>query len=359
MADRPVRWGFLSTARIGTRVWHAVHHSGNGVVAAVASRDKAKAEAFIREHQQQAAFAEAPRALGSYEELLADPNVDAVYIPLPTGLRRDWVIAAARAGKHVACEKPTADSLPSLEAMIAACEQAGVQFMDGVMFMHGPRLKTIRALLDDGKTVGDLRRVTSQFAFHGDDKFFAGDIRMDSALEPFGSLGDLGWYDIRVSLFAAKWELPQAVSGRILRAGRRPASPGDVPVSFSGELLYDGWSAGFYCSFATTFHQWVHIEGTRGGVYWDDFVGPQRGDVARYWIRREEKLTEETGDPSPQGQATWLYRNFATLVQSGKREPFWPEISWKTQYVMEACLRSARHAAPGTLIPIERRGRKQ
>lgn len=349
----------MSTARINTRVWNAIYHSGNGVVAAVASREKPKAEQFIREHQAMAAFPAAPRALGSYEELLADPQVDAVYIPLPTGLRREWVIAAAKAGKHVACEKPTADSLQSLEAMIAACSAAGVQFMDGVMFMHGPRLKVLRELLADGKTVGELRRVTSQFSFHGDERFFQKDIRMDSALEPFGTLGDLGWYDIRVSLFAANWELPLAVSGRILRSGRRPASPADVPVSFSGELIYKDWSAGFYCSFATAFHQWVHIEGTQGGVYWDDFVGPQKGDVARFWIRREERLTEETGDPSPQGQATWLYRNFANLVLAGKRDPFWPEISWKTQYVMEACLRSARHASPGTLISLERRGRTQ
>ncbi|HEY3754794.1 MAG TPA: Gfo/Idh/MocA family oxidoreductase [Opitutaceae bacterium] len=354
MAEQPVRWGFLSTARIGTRVWNAVFHSGNGVVAAVASRDRAKAEAFIAEHQKVAPFAAAPRAFGSYEEMLADPGIDAVYVPLPTGLRCEWVVAAARAGKHVACEKPTADSLENLEKMLAACEQAGVQFMDGVMFMHGPRLKHIRAVLDDGQSVGNLRRVTSQFAFHGDEKFFQKDIRVDSKLEPFGTLGDLGWYDIRVSLFAGKWELPKAVSGRILRAGRRPESPGDVPISFSGELIYDTWSAGFYCSFATAFHQWVHIEGDKGGVYWDDFVGPQKGETARYWVRRAESVTEETGDPSPQGQATWLYRNFANLVRAGKPDPFWPEISWRTQYVMEACLRSALLPNPGTLVPLER-----
>ncbi len=103
---KKLRIGFLSTAGIGKKNWKAIFNSGNGIVTAVASRDLNKSREFIDECQGKFAFAQKPMALGSYEELLALPDVDAVYIPLPTGLRQKWVLRAAAAGKHVICEKP-------------------------------------------------------------------------------------------------------------------------------------------------------------------------------------------------------------------------------------------------------------
>ena len=103
-----LRIGFLSTANIGRQNWKAVFSSGNCVVTAVASRDLERSRRFIAENQEKAAFATPPAPLDSYEALLASKDVDAVYIPLPTGLRREWVVRAAEAGKHVVCEKPCA-----------------------------------------------------------------------------------------------------------------------------------------------------------------------------------------------------------------------------------------------------------
>src|SRR5215471_7072705 len=134
-----LRWGILSTANIASKNWKAIHASGNSVVTAVASRDLERAREFIRLCQAEAAFETPPVALGSYEELLASKNVDAVYIPLPTGLRKPWVLRAAAAGKHVLCEKPCGLNLAEVQEMVAACRKNGVQFMDGVMFMHNPR----------------------------------------------------------------------------------------------------------------------------------------------------------------------------------------------------------------------------
>ena len=102
------RWGILSTAGIARKNWQAIHNSGNGTIVAVASRDAAKAQQFIDECQADVSFATAPEAIGGYDELLGRDDIDAVYIPLPTGLRKEWVIKAAQAGKHVMCEKPCA-----------------------------------------------------------------------------------------------------------------------------------------------------------------------------------------------------------------------------------------------------------
>ena len=213
--DKPLlRWGILGAANIARKNWKAIWNSKNGRVAAVASRDLRRSRRFIKECQAQAPFRPAPRALGSYEELLAAPDVDAVYIPLPTGIRGHWVKRAAEAGKHVVCEKPCATSVAELAEMLDACRRNQVQFMDGVMFMHSRRLERIREVLDDGQTVGPIRRITSAFTFRADEEFFASNIRAQSELEPHGCLGDLGWYCIRFALWAMNWKLPQRVTGQ-------------------------------------------------------------------------------------------------------------------------------------------------
>src|SRR5271170_5364629 len=116
-----LRFGILGTADIARKNWKAIFHSGNCEIVAVASRDVERSRKFIAEGQAQVPFSTTPAAFGSYEELLASPDVDAVYIPLPTGLRKEWVMRAAAAGKHVICEKPCAVSAGDLEEMISAC----------------------------------------------------------------------------------------------------------------------------------------------------------------------------------------------------------------------------------------------
>src|SRR5580700_6275651 len=224
-----LRIGILSTARIGRKNWKAIFNSGNCVVAAVASREAQRSHAFIHECQAKFAFEHVPVALGSYEALLASPDVDAVYIPLPTGLRKEYVLRAAAAGKHVLCEKPCGASAADLEEMLAACRKHSVQFMDGVMFMHSPRMARVREYLDDGQSVGPIRRIASAFSFYLGEEFFRTNIRTDGALEPTGCLGDLGWYCIRFALWTLHWQMPEAVAGKILSQSDnlpgRPSSP--------------------------------------------------------------------------------------------------------------------------------------
>ena len=356
---KQLRFGFLGTAKIGRQNWKAIFNSGNATVTAVASRDAERSRGYIRDCQRDFPFATEPAALGSYEELLNSPNVDAVYIPLPTGLRKEWVLRAAAAGKHIVCEKPCGVNLADVREMTDACRKRRVQFMDGVMFMHNQRLARVREVLNDEESVGPVRRITSAFSFLGSGGFSERDIRMDGRLEPTGCLGDLGWYCIRITLWALNWQLPLAVSARILS---RSGPMGDrVPAAteFSAELLFAGGvSADFYCSFLIAFQNWTVISGRDGWLRLPDFVLPFNTREPSFEVNRAEiRVPPPSGapassvpvsDPAELGHATAqntiMFRNFADQVLSGKLNEEWPMWALKTQEVLDACFDSARAA---------------
>lgn len=359
MTSNQCRWGFLSTAGIARKNWQAIRDAGNARLVAVASRDVEKSRQFIAECQQHVPVDVPPVALGSYEELIARDDVDAVYIPLPTGLRKEWVLRAAAAGKHVLVEKPVGVTAADVEEMIAACERAGVQFMDGVMFMHTKRLVEVRKALDDPTVVGSIRRITTQFSFDGGDEFLRDNIRTRSDLEPQGCLGDLGWYCIRFALWTMRYEMPLRVTGRILSEIHRAGSPAPVPTQFSGELVFaNNISASFYNSFITENQQWAHVSGNKGFLQIPDFVLPFAGGPTRFSVTKskfkvtgcqfdmnENSTTEHIDEPpnnAPGSQESNLFREFSQLVCGGKRDPHWPRITLLTQRVMDACLKSAR-----------------
>ena len=340
----PLRWGFMSTAGIGRKNWQALSQADNGVLTVVAGRDAGRCERYIDECQADAPFAVRPRAIGGYEALIAAPDVDAVYIPLPTALRAEWVIRAARAGKHVLCEKPCAINADGLETMLAACREHRVQFMDGVMFMHHHRMAQVRKVLDDGVSTGQIRRITSTFSFQGAGEFFQKNIRVHPELEPAGCLGDLGWYCLRIALWALRWQAPLEVTGRILSGtGQGPAA---VPLEFSGELVFaDGVSAGFYCSFTAPLQQWVNVSGTQGWLRMDDFVHPNPPLAPTFQLNGVEvPVPAGAADAGgPRAQDVNMFRHFAEQVRSGRLNTDWPQWSLKTQLVQDACLRSARN----------------
>ena len=273
------RWGVIGTARIARKVVRAMHLSQHANPVAIASRDLDRALAFAEENDLK-------RTFGSYEELLADPQIDAVYVPVPTGMRRDVVIEAARAGKHVLCEKPVAPNAATAEQMINACRDFGVQFMDGVMFMHHHRLELLR------KQIGDLnfdpRLVESAFSFNADAQYLESNIRTSIETEPLGCVGDLGWYCVRMSLILMQ-DLPCVV-----RAWHHQMH-GGVPIHTTGELVFEGCSglrlARFQCSYCHPLRQWVEIVGDGGCIRIPDFVigSPSEAEVE---IETESTLNE-------------------------------------------------------------------
>jgi predicted dehydrogenase len=359
------RWGILGTANIARKNWKAMRISGNSIVTAVASRDAAKARKFIDECQSDIAFTPAPAACGSYDELLKRTDVDAVYIPLPTGIRREWVVKAAQAGKHIICEKPCGTNAADMRAMLDACKANKVQFMDGVMFIHSARLPLLRKVIDDGESVGTLRRIASSFCFQATGDFMEKNIRVSHELEPLGALGDLGWYNLRFSLWVMKHQMPERASGRILHEQGSGSKP--VPIEFSGELFFPGGvSASFYCSFRTENQQWAHISGTKGSLALDDFVLPFYGAEAAFETNRpifrvagctfnmeshpRRYAVNEYSEGAPGAQEVNMIRNFAEIVTSRKLDPTWGDIALKTQLALDACLQSAREG--GKLVAV-------
>ena len=352
-----LRIGFLSTAGIGRKNWKAILNSGNSIVSTVASRDLQKSQAFIRECQDEHSFDPIPDALGSYEELIHSPNVDAIYIPLPTALRKDFVLRAAAAGKHILCEKPCAASVDGLEAMLAACKKNSVHFLDGVMFMHNIRLPKIRAALDDGQSVGQIRRITSAFSFYPGEEFFSTNIRANGALEPAGCAGDLGWYSIRFSLWAMNWQMPESVSGKILSQSENFPGRPSSPTEFSATLNYPGGvTAEFYSSFRAAKQQWVIVSGQKGWLRLPDFVHPFNGYEPAFEVN-ERFITVPGEMPCPPGanamdfghataQDTRMWRNFANQIASGKLNEDWAMWALKTQIVLDACRESAKQNSP-------------
>lgn len=359
MSNKLCRWGFLSTASIGRKNWQAVRDAGNAAVVAVASRSAAAAEKFIDECQAECPIPERPKALGSYEALIDSPEVDAIYVPLPTGLRKGWVLRAARAGKHVLIEKPAGDSAADVEEMIAACDASHVQFMDGVMFMHTERLQKMRKTLDEG-AIGQVRRITAQFSFHGGEEFVKSNIRTHSVLESMGALGDLGWYTSRFILWAMKYEMPLSLSARMHSEMQHPDSPGPVPAELSAELVFQGGvSAAMHCSFVAEHCQLAMVGGTKGYLTLRDFVLPFQGTGLDYEVLNsafvangcqfamESRITRHAGkeptNNAPGSQEANLLKTFSANVLAGSPDPFWPEVTLKTQRLLDACLHSARH----------------
>lgn len=346
---KKLRFGFLSTANIGRKNWKSIRDSGNATVTAIASRDVAKAQRFINEMQQEARFETAPEAFGSYEELIASPNVDAVYIPLPTGMRKEWVLRAAAAGKHVICEKPCGVNATQVQEMIAACEKNRVQFMDGVMFMHSARMPELRRILDDGKSIGTIKRITTNFSFRMDENVYDTNIRINSQMEPAGCLGDLGWYNIRIILWAMNWRMPRIVRADALaeRSAGRGLAP--VPVDFSGELIFDDQSsASFYCTFRAQYQNWVHVSGQGGWLLVPDFVHERSNHEHVFEVNQKPVAVKgcncdgKHDDGQEFSQHVNMMRNFAKQVASGTLNKEWPMWALKTQEVMDMCLDSAR-----------------
>jgi xylose dehydrogenase (NAD/NADP) len=177
-----VSWGFISTANINDKLLAGAAESDRVDIIAVASRDAARAEAYARERGIE-------RAYGSYEELLADPDVEAVYISLPNSLHVEWSIRALEAGKHVLCEKPLSRRAEEVERAFDVAEQSGRRLMEAFMYRHNPQTARLKELVDGG-AIGRLRLVRAAFSFPLAD---AENVRLNPSLDG-GGLMDVGCY---------------------------------------------------------------------------------------------------------------------------------------------------------------------
>ena len=243
-----VRWGILSTANIGVRkVIPATQKAERCEVVAIASRDGERAA-------RTAAELGIPRAHEGYEALLSDPEVDAVYIPLPNSEHAAWTIAAARAGKHVLCEKPLAMTAAEAEEMVRACANEGVLLMEAFMYRLHPSWEAVRDLVASGR-IGRVRAVQSWFSYFNDDPR---NIRNVPELGG-GALYDIGCYCINLSRMLFGGE-PTGIEASVTR----DATGTDVLTS--AILAFDEDVATFTCSTRAEPDQRVHIYGTEGRI---------------------------------------------------------------------------------------------
>jgi predicted dehydrogenase len=327
-----LRIGILSTADIArTKVIPGMRKATRCEVVAIASRDGARA-------RQVAAELSIPTAHDSYEALLADPGVDAVYIPLPNHLHARWTLAAAAAGKHVLCEKPLAMTSNQAREMIDACRSAGVILMEAFMYRLHPTWTAVRELVDAGR-IGRLVAVQSWFSYFNDDPANIRNVREAGG----GALYDIGCYCVNLSRTLFRGE-PTRVVGSLRRD---PVGGTDTLVS--ALLEFGDGVATFTASTRAEDDQRVHVYGTQGrisiGIPFN--VPPDRPTQVYLSAGGNpptdpdtEVLTFAVADPY-----TIEMERFAEMVLDGAPPPFPPEDAAANLAVMERIVASAE--APG------------
>ena len=250
--ETPVSWGVLGTADIALRkVIPAMKKASLTDVVAIASRSAEKAE-------QAAAQLGIPHAYDSYEALLADTSIEAVYIPLPNHIHADWSIKAASAGKHVLCEKPMALTVQDARGMIDACEAAGVKLMEAFMYRLHPMWLETKRIVESGE-IGDLMAVQAVFSYFNDDPHNIRNILSFGG----GALFDVGCYPVNASRMLFKSE-PSVIHAAVKRDPRFKTD-----ILTSAVLDFDGRHASFTCSTQMEPDQRVDIIGTAGRIHID------------------------------------------------------------------------------------------
>jgi xylose dehydrogenase (NAD/NADP) len=267
--SQKVRWGILSTAKIGqTRVVPAIHDTDNGEVVAVASRDLARAQAFARQLN-------IPTAYGSYEELLADPEIDAIYNPLPNSQHAYWSMRCADAGKPTLCEKPLARSGDEAQAMVDYFKARDILFAEAFMYRFHPQTQQVKRLLHEG-AIGQLTTMQASFTFAISDE---NNIRLSRELAG-GSLMDVGCYCVNVMRLMTGEE-PDRVSGAAAYGPRT-----GVDEWLAGVLGFPSGVVGhFDCSLRTFFSHTYELRGTQGRILVEEafVMDALRGTVIRHW----------------------------------------------------------------------------
>src|SRR3984885_5329352 len=244
-----LRWGVLSTANIGLKkVIPAMQLGAYTTIAAIASRNLAKA-------QEAAKALNIPTAYGSYEELLADPNVDAIYNPLPNQLHVPWTILAAEAGKHVLCEKPLSLTVAEAKSLLAVRSRTGVKIGEAFMIRSAPQWLRLRELINQGR-IGELRSVAGFFSYHNIDPAH---IR-NQVESGGGALMDIGCYLIH----SARYAFAQEPTRVVARIDRDPKMHTDRLTS--ALLDFPAGQSIFTCSMQLVPYQRIHFFGTRGRI---------------------------------------------------------------------------------------------
>jgi D-xylose 1-dehydrogenase (NADP+, D-xylono-1,5-lactone-forming) len=267
---QPLNWGLLSTAKINHALIKPLNASPRTRLLAVGSRSQSTADEYARQWN-------IPRAHGSYEALLADPEIDVVYNSLPNNLHTEWTIKALRAGKHVLCEKPLAVSLDEVDAMIRAAKETGKVLTEAFMYRHHPQTLKVKEIVDGG-AVGQLKVIRGAFSYT---LLREGSFRWLEE-KGGGSIWDVGCYPISYARMITGEE-PLEVFGWQLTGS------GGADETFVGQMKFPG---GIFCQFDSGFQSQhrsqVEIVGTEGAL---DIPNPYKPDLkSTIQLRRGDEI---------------------------------------------------------------------
>ncbi len=331
---KKVRWGILGTARIALeKVIPAMQSGAYCEMTAIASRDREKARTV-------ADRLNIPTAHGSYEALLADPGIDAVYIPLPNHLHVPWSIKALNAGKHVLCEKPIGVTAAQARQLLEAVRQKPeLKVMEAFMYRHHPQWLRAKGLVDDGK-IGDLRTIQSFFSYHNVDP----DNIRNLVDTGGGGLMDIGCYCISLSRFLFDAE-PRRVCG---------VMDHDPELSIDrmagGVLDFGAGTSSFTCATQLTPYQRVNVFGTTGRIEIEIPFNAPVDRPCRIWLQRDGQIDEialETCD-----QYTIQGDLFSRAVLDDSDVPTPLEDALANMIIIEALTKSAETDAWCPVQPI-------
>ncbi len=244
--SQTVRWGLLSTANINKALVGPLQKSARSELVAVASRDLERAKAYAGRH-------DIPKAHGSYEALLADPEVDAIYLSLPNGMHATWAVKAAQAGKHVLCEKPLVVSLAEFDRVAAAVRASGVTLFEAFMYLHHPQTRLALEMVRSGR-LGKLQLINSWFNFHLPPER-AENVRLRSDLTG-GAAWDVGVYPNSLAVLAAGQGAPVKVWAQQI------VGESGVDVAMRAQLVFaSGAVAQISSGFRTPFREAAYLVG--------------------------------------------------------------------------------------------------
>jgi len=322
--ERKLNWGVLGAAGINRAVIPAIQASSTGTVVAIASRDLQKAKNAAEQYR-------IPIAYGSYEELLQDKRIDAVYIPLPNHLHKEWTIRAAEAGKHVLCEKPIALNALEAQEMVDACSKADVKLAEAFMYRHNPRLEKIKEIICSG-AIGRVRGLHGEFTFNGADN--KDNVRFRAEWGG-GSVYDVGCYPISAARLMMGAE-PVAVTAHAYFSPEHD----DVDMMCSGLIEFsDEVAMTFNCGMWADFKNSFEIVGTQGRIEIPNTFLPGSDQPDFIVISKGER---EEFRSSIENQYSLQADQFARSIWGEETLRFEPQDAVCNMRVIDAVLKSAR-----------------
>ncbi|XP_010511537.1 PREDICTED: uncharacterized oxidoreductase At4g09670 [Camelina sativa] len=347
MADnKTVCFGLLGCIKYASKFVRTVTQSSNAVIIAISDPCLETAKTFATTNNLSP---ENVTIYGSYQELLNDANIDAVYLTMPVTQRGKWAVTAAEKKKHVLVEKPPAQDATELDKIVEACECNGVQFMDDTVWLHHQRTAKIKETMFDSGLLGDVRHMYSTMTTPVSENL------TKEAMGLAGAIGELAC-PIGAVLWAMSYQMPIFV--RALPSSVCTNSTGTI-MSCSASLQFGTTATAIvHCSFLSQLSTDLSISGSKGSFQMNDYVIPYKEDTAWFeytsgakfvdmhigWNVMPKRVTFDCGGTG-ESQEAMMLREFTRLVEGIKRgyseaDRRWPEISRKTQLVVDAVKKS-------------------